>query len=103
MAKKAGVNKSQAIRDALAENPRKPPREIAEILASKGVKVSAQYVSIVKSNAKGKKKRKTARVPKPGKRSSLGSLGAAVDFIRAAGGLQQAKSALAAVEAIKRL
>jgi len=103
MAKKAGVNKSQAIRDALGEHPRKPPREIVEILKGKGIAVSAQYVSMVKSSMKGKRKAKTVKVRKLGRAGSLGSLAAAVEFIRTAGGLAAAKSALEAVEAIKKL
>ena len=46
------------------ENPGKPPRAIAEILKGKGVNVNAQYVSIVKSNMKGKRGRKTVKVRK---------------------------------------
>jgi hypothetical protein len=103
MAKKAGVNKSQAIRDALRDNPGKPPRVIADLLKAKGVNVTAQYVSMVKSTSKGKRKKGSVKVRKMGRKGSLGALAAAVDFIRAAGGLEAAKSALAAVEAIKRL
>ena len=51
MAKKsASGNKSQAIRDALAANPDKSPKEIAELVAAEGHKVTPAYVSIVKYN-----------------------------------------------------
>ena len=103
MAKKAGVNKSQAIRDALRDNPGKPPRTIAEILKGKGVTVTAQYVSMVKSTSKGKRKKKTVKIRKLKRGGSLAPLAAAIEFIRATGGIEAAKSALAAVEAIKKL
>ena len=53
MAKKAkSANKSLEIRNYKAENPAASPKEIAEALA--GLKVSAQFVSTVLSNAKKK-------------------------------------------------
>jgi len=75
-AKKEAVNKSQAIRDALAANPDKSPAEIAEELKAKGLDVNAQYVSTIKSNAKAKgRKRKLVRLRKPGGREATNGLG----------------------------
>ena len=101
MAKKLG-NKSQAIRDALAANPDKSPKEIAEQLTAEGYKVNAQYVSTIKSNAKIKSVRKVLR-PKPSSTGSGDVMTATVDFIRAAGGLANAKAMLATVEEISAL
>ncbi len=103
--KRGGVNKSQAIREALAANPGKSPAEIAEELQAQGLKVNAQYVSTIKSNSKnkGRKKRVLRRRP-AGRtpRNGLGPVGAALEFIRAAGGLEEAKHALETVEQIRQ-
>jgi hypothetical protein len=103
MAKKAQVevNKSQAIRDALKEYPDKPPKWIAQTLTEKGIPVSAQYVSVIKSADKGKQR--SVQVPKLRTAGVVDSLTAAVNFIRATGGLAAAKRALAAVEEIRTL
>jgi hypothetical protein len=100
MAKKAAVNKSQAIRDALQAHPEKSPKEIAEMLVADGYKVNAQYVSTIKSNAKMKMRRTVLR-RRPSEGSGVGPIGAALDFIRAAGGLDQAKQILSTVEELK--
>ena len=99
--KKEVVNKSQAIRDALAAHPEKSPLEIAEALKAKGLNVNAQYVSTIKSNAKAKGRKSVMR-RKPGHASNngFGTVAAALEFIRAAGGLDQAKHALQTVEEI---
>src|SRR5262245_60207085 len=62
MAKKAAVNKSALIREALAAHRSKAPAEIATLLNEKhGLKLTAQYVSTIKSNARKKKGRRTVR------------------------------------------
>jgi hypothetical protein len=106
MAKKAAVNKSQAIRDALAKNPDKSPSEIAEILKADGITITAQYVSTIKSNAKIKTRRKViARRGRPrgGAASGMGTMDAALALIRAAGGLEQAKNVLSTIEQISQV
>ncbi len=57
MAKKTagGVNKSQAIRDYLSDNPGATASEIVPALEAKGVSVTAGLVSQVKSTIGGKK------------------------------------------------
>lgn len=103
--RKEGVNKSQAIRDALQAHPDKSPSEIAEALKAKGLDVNAQYVSTIKSNAKNKgRKTKLVRRGKAAtgrKRSEFGPVGAALHFIRQAGSLEMARQALQAVEEIR--
>src|SRR5262249_36375732 len=56
MAKRQGVNKSQAIRDMLAANPKAKTSEIVDAMAKKGLKVSPNLVYFLK--AKGKAKRR---------------------------------------------
>jgi soluble cytochrome b562 len=100
--KRETVNKSQAIRDALDAHPDKSPSEIAEELKAKGLDVNAQYVSTIKSNAKAKSRRtKLVRRGRAGSRNGLGPVGAALEFIREAGGLEAAKHALQTVEEIR--
>lgn len=61
------VNKSQMIRDALAANPGKSPAEISALLKEQGLKVSSQFVSVIKSKAK----RKPGVKPKRGRRKMV--------------------------------
>jgi hypothetical protein len=61
MAKKAKdteVNKSQAIRELLKENPKIKAKDAVTALAEKGVQVKASLFYIVKGNVLGKKKRR---------------------------------------------
>lgn len=52
--KKSGLNKSQSIRDYLKTNPSAKPKEIVAAMKAKGVSVSAQFVSTIKTNSKNK-------------------------------------------------
>jgi hypothetical protein len=115
VAKKASApgNKSQAIREALAANPGKSPKEITELVTAQGHKVTPAYVSIVKYNlskAGGKTGRKVVVRRKVGRpagggravaASGMGAMEAALSFVQAAGGLDQAKQTLAMLESIK--
>jgi hypothetical protein len=108
MAKRAGVNKSQKIRDALAANPRKSPSEISVILKAEGLVVKPQYVSTIKANwktasrrSRGLTMRGTARrTQKSAGRSSFAAIHAGLEFVKAAGGIESAKSVLATIEEI---
>jgi hypothetical protein len=68
MAKKATAegrpnNKSEAIREALAQNPQSTSKEIIALLAGKGVKVAPTLVYYVKSKQKlAKRRQKRERV-----------------------------------------
>jgi len=107
------VNKSQAIRDALRANRSKTPAEIAEMLTAKGIEVNAQYVSTIKSNMRNTSKavRKVRRgIQRAGRRSQLNGashfgkglqvINAALELLKLAGGIEEAKAALATVEEI---
>lgn len=110
---KEEVNKSQAIRDALRANRDKTPLEIAEMLTAKGIEVNAQYVSTIKSNMRKTSKavRKVRRgIRQAGRKNRLNGasefgsglkvIKAAVELLKTAGGIEQAKAALATVEEI---
>jgi len=101
MAKKSSVNKSQAIRDALRDHPDKSPKEIADMLAAEGMKINAQYVSTIKSNAKIKSNRTVLRRKPTSSGASGGSaMDAALAFIRASGGISQAQQTLQTLQEI---
>ena len=55
MAKK--TNKSEAIREALAQNPKATNKEILESLAAKGIKVTPTLIYFIKSKQNIKRKR----------------------------------------------
>lgn len=63
MAKKsAGINKSKAIREYYAANPKAKPLEVADALKAQGVIVTAAFVSTIRSTSKKKK-----TIGKPGR------------------------------------
>jgi hypothetical protein len=105
MAKKqrdTSVNKTAEILGCAKSNKGAKPKDISEALKAKGVNVSAGYVSSVLSNAKRNRK-------KPGRKKSaaasngavtVDSIIAAAKFIKSAGGIDNAKAALKAAEAV---
>lgn len=58
---KEGVNKSEEIRTALANNPGMGPSDIVKLLADKGIEVTANYVSGLKGKTSKKPKGKPGR------------------------------------------
>lgn len=122
MAKKSsGPNKSQAIRDYYAANPKAKPLEVSAALAKQGIHVTAGFVSTVKSTTITKKKgpKKSAksgasasksvarrgRPPVTAKKKetssnevSLDSLLQVKKIVEEMGGVQDAKNALMALE-----
>jgi hypothetical protein len=69
MARTKGVNKSQAVRDYLNENPKAKAKEVVKALAGSGITVNDGLVYSVKGGMKERKKRK-ARVVKAAKAAS---------------------------------
>jgi len=100
--------KAQAIRDALALNPKGMPKDIADTLSAEGWNVSAKEVSQAKFLLKGKKKKgRTKAAPKsaeatpaaaaPADLVSVSALQKAKKLIQELGGVKEAKQALAAL------
>ncbi len=52
-----GTNKSEAIREVLAQNPKAQSKEIIDILALQGMKVQPSLVYMVKSKQRRQKRR----------------------------------------------
>jgi hypothetical protein len=114
MAKKKAdaVNKSQCIRDYRKAHPKHKPKQIAEELGKQGVQVTAQFVSTILSTSKRKKS-----IGKPGRPKGSGasagkarrssakshedvsyeSLLKVKEIVNEMGGIEQARSALAAL------
>lgn len=110
---KEEINKSHAIREALKANPDKLPAEIADLLKAKGIDVTGQYVSTVKFNMRKTRRavRKVRRgIRRAGRNSRLATgsptdngllvMTAALELMKIAGGLEQAKAALSTLEEI---
>src|SRR5437868_824903 len=58
-----GVNKSEAIREAIAANPKATAKEIVSLLGEKGIKVAPTLVYYINSKGKqAKRKDKRARI-----------------------------------------
>lgn len=112
--KKKSVNKSQAIRDYYDANPEAKPAEVVAAMKKKGLVMNAQYVSIVKSNAKKKSTRVVSAAPakkstgakrgphkatlKAAGAISLDSLIKAKQLVEEMGGVEEARNALTALE-----
>lgn len=114
--KTKGVNRSQEIRDYLAEHPNAPVKEIIEALGKRGIQVSqglvsnVKYTSGPKRRGRRKKKRAVAR-RSPRKRTTATRRGtsgiSASDLIEAKkladqlGGIREARQALDALEELR--
>jgi hypothetical protein len=103
-ARKGGPSASQLIREYVKDHPGEGPTAVANALNSQhGTKISAQFVSTVKSNAKKKGagggiKKKGKRRGRPAKATtgaiSITRLLSARDFVREMGGVKEAKAAV---------
>jgi hypothetical protein len=99
--------KTAAIKAALKANPKKTNKEISELLNADGWDAKATYISVVKSNLKGKKKKKAKAAPAPEAEAaapalpkdavSIGLLQKAKKLAVQLGGIKQAKSAMDAL------
>lgn len=110
--KKADVNKSAEIRTYMDNHPKAKPRDVVAALKTKGVDVSAQFVSTVKANSKkgvgtGRRGRpsgsgkKASVVPAAAKRRdqvSVQSLLKLKSVIKEIGSIEETKAALATLE-----
>jgi hypothetical protein len=101
MAKKNGVNKSQAIRDYYRAHPTAKSQEVVDALARQGMTTTTNYVSNLKSthNKRGRARKKI--VAKAG--VGIPEVKAALAFLKVVGSVAVAKQALAAAEEIKKI
>ena len=109
MSRTAGA-KTQAVRQALSDNPRKSPKEISELLKEQGIDATAKYVSTIKTKmrGKGKNKAKAAVSPAPEAAApvvpkdavSISLLQKAKKLAAQLGGIKEAKAAIDALAQI---
>jgi hypothetical protein len=99
--KKSAVNKTEAILTYAAEHPEVGPTEIVDALGSQGIKVSAQYVSSIRSKHGMAKKRrgrkgKTAAAAPRGRRGDVifDNLLEAKKFVQSLGNVDKARKVL---------
>ncbi len=132
MAKKsAGPNKSQAIRDYYAANPKAKPMEVSDALTAQGIKVTPAFVSTIRSTSKKKKVGKRgrpagatkssskpttskklgrpagAKLGRPASSSGAGNVSIdallkAKSMVEAVGSVDEARAALAALERLMK-
>ena len=124
MAKKsAGINKSKAIREYYAANPKAKPLEVSEALKAQGVIVTAAFVSTIRSTSKKKKtigkpgrpagstKTSSKKAGRPAGRpsSASGSDNVSIDallkvksMVEAVGSIEETRAALSALEKLMK-
>ena len=101
--KKAGVNKSQAIRDHLAKQPDDGAKAIVAAMRKKEIKVTEGLVNNVKYALAGKKKKKRRKKKAAttqrtvSDKISISTLVQAKKMADQLGGIEKAKTALAAL------
>jgi hypothetical protein len=106
MAKRKDFNLSETIREHMKANPKQSAREAFEAISkTAGGKVNEGTFKSTFYKLKGSGKR-TVRRRKPMRGASDGAggvIGTALAFIRAAGGMEQAKQVLSELEAVREL
>ena len=96
------MNKTQAIKEALAKNPEIGPKELAEQLNKAGVKVTAQYVSMIKSKLKQGHSKRKAAIKRAGRNGDvLTDLQQAKQFADRFGGVNKALEALELLKSVQ--
>ena len=101
LAKKSGMNKSQAIRDYLTANKKAKAQEVVDALAKQGIETTANYVMNLKSKRKTRRKA-VEQVVSEGV-VGIPEIKAAFAFLKAVGSVAMAKEALAAAVEIKKI
>lgn len=98
---KESVNKAALVREMLKAHKGKGPTENSALLKSeKGIAVPASYVSVVKSQIRGKKKARKLVKKVEAATGDTSALYAAAELIVKAGGIAQAQAALDAVKKV---
>ena len=97
--RKNGVNKSQAIREVLEQNPKAKASEVVTLLAKKQIQVKPGLVYMIKgrlAQMKSQKNRKAARVARAGQKTGSGDPVALIirvkELARDAGGMEHLKT-----------
>lgn len=104
-APKGAPSKAQAVREYRRQNPEASNDQVVAALKTRGIDITPNYVSVVKSQDK-KRQRKMAgaAAPPPRRAGGVGveQIKLAARLIRACGGAQEAKGAIEAAEEVAR-
>ena len=101
MAKKSGVNKTQAVREYLQAHPHTPNKAVAEALSKQGIPITANHVGNIK--AKSRKRRSAVKAVATKSGVGIPELKIAMGLLKACGSLAAAKEALGAADEIKAI
>ena len=93
-------NKSAAIRAYLEAHEGAKPKEVVEALSANGLEITPNLVSMIKGKVGSKKTRGRARVGGNGVPSNIEHV---VQFVRACGGMNEAKKVLLGAEQLANL
>ncbi len=96
-----GVNKTQAVRDFLKGNKKAKNAEVVEALAKKGITVSSNYVSNIKTTHNKRGRAVRTVVAKGG--VGIPEVKAALAFIKLTGSVTAAKKALEVAQEIRAI
>jgi hypothetical protein len=98
---KRKVNKTQAVKEYLKAHPKAKNQEVAEELMKAGIKITAGYVSTIKTKMKKTRRAVKKVVAKTG--VGIPEVKAALALLKVTGSLGAAQQALAAAQEIKEL
>ncbi len=101
MAKKNGVNKTQAVREYFRANKKAKNQEVVDALAKKGITISANYVGNIKATHNKRRRAMRKVVAKGG--VGIPEVKAALAFLKLAGSVAAAKQALEVAQEIREI
>ena len=101
MAKKEGVNKTQAVREYLKANKKARNAEVVEALAKKGITITANYVGNIKATHNKRSRAVRTVVAKGG--VGIPEVKAALAFLKLVGSVAAAKHALEVAQEIREI
>ncbi|NLF09329.1 MAG: hypothetical protein GX594_15320 [Pirellulaceae bacterium] len=101
MAKKKPVNKTHAVKEYLKANPKAKNAEVVDALAKKGIKISNNYVSNIKTTHNKRRQAMRKVVAKGG--IGIPEVKAALAFLKVVGSVEAGTQALAVAQEIREI
>jgi hypothetical protein len=99
MAKKSGVNKSQAVREYFKANRKAKNQEVVDAMAKKGISITANYVGNIKATHNKRRRAVRKVVAKGG--VGVPEVKAALAFLKVVGSVAAATQALKVAQEIR--
>jgi hypothetical protein len=101
MAKKNGVNKTQAVREYFRAHKKAKNQEVVDALAKKGITISANYVGNIKATHNKRRRAMRKVVAKGG--VGIPEVKAALAFLKVTGSVAAATQALKVAQEIREI